>query len=1708
MGKVIKNKMRGMNLWAKVGMILLVTMLFSTFMYQGWYKPKTSEAVAGINAWTAAGGATLTLSGSGPYTGTAASNFAVGTGSNRVLVAAVNVGHATTAAVSAVTVSYNSVAMTRAGAADTTTSTYNHTYIYYLVETGNSASFDGATHPFTVTATGGTVTFIDAYYATLTGIDQTTPLGAGTNPTANRYGITGSTAAFTTGLDMKMNEQPVIMYGTYRSGSTPTITWPTNWGTSASPSNGISTLAVTSGTARHTSYAGGRTLLAADALANTVSTTAGNSANVTSMTAASFRPYVSAITTTLATGSMGTTSNATVYQTDTNKPVGSFTLSASGGGDTVSGLVVSGGTYLTTANVSAVKIWADTNGNGVLDAGEITTPIATQATIASNTATFSGLSLAIASGATNSYIITYDIGTAPANGNTLTAYVSSFSPGGNAAGTDVADSTLTISTNKTTAGMPILTALGNDKILVSMPYTLDSNANNTYTLDYGPTATGTWTNFVTGAAHATSPARNTITGLSPGGTYYVQATYADADGIVGTGTQVVGPITLDATSWSVLNDTNPNASALVAGAGANGRSAFPYTVSAGSNRLVLVAVEVTNGSSVTAALNSYAVSLGGVSLTKISGTDDGVTTNRAGLYLGYIKESSIPAGANYVDFSTTAASAFTSFKVMASTYTGIDQSSPLNGTASLSYSSSSATVSTGISIPGTGTYSTGDRPIFVMGSSVAEASLTSIASAPTAGVYTNLTNGIFGSANLGMLAVSDRTIPVASGQDTGVAVTWPSPGRPAVIGAVLRTYVTNTIVGTVTAVNSTHQSITVNAPYTGDGNGDNTVLVEWQIAGSGWSNPSSSGAPAHISSYTIPNLTVGGIYDVRVTYTDPDGVSGTAVQTISNVQVTEINTIVLAGAVTTPTPFTIAFSMSYNYDSNANNTYTVDYKLSTAGSWTNFITGAAHIASSYEATISGLLPDTNYDVRLTFVDADGVTGTNPQSFTTVHTPAENRTYPGVASATANGNTSIDFSMPFTYDMNNDNTYTVEYRDTGSTGVWTSVASSATHQASPYTGTITGRIPGKSYDVRMTYNDTDGFAGSNAAIQTATVQMPIDGTTTGAMTLTQSDIQMVVNVAYINDTNGNNTCVITYGTDGISYSAVTGDITVDRTAKTYSTTVTGLSPSIKYYFKALFTDADGVTGTNPVIASKSTDKTWSNNKMLHNSTNMGSTMWTANGGWGIPGGKYDAFTCNTCHIPNTSNIKLVRSSIDATGFTKTVVYKNVTSAGHDDRTVKTSSTNPCEVCHTQTKYHRYDATTNTGGTTHKNGTVCNGCHPHSAGFAVVMTNCIGCHDKAQGTRSIITTEFGLAYGHKKSGRGTVTNEDCLVCHVQTNHTSGQIYLRDPDGAGDTPITDISGNPFSFTKFEISYAAGSRTSTGHLSNTDVANVITQKFCLACHDSNGATNPKAKTSTGTAFMPFGGVNLGATYTTTNGAAAAGGLIDVKKQFATTNSSKHPVMGPNSRAYPSSTRLIAPYNNIGTTRDANTAAANTATARVKADSVVLNCFDCHTTGTSLTNRTIIAHGNAAELRGTFFVSSPTLCLACHGNAVAYTTSSQHGAGSAFTTGNSNIGTNTTTCNNCHFSSNTLPARPIPGFDIHGFNGLLATGGAWTYGNGNGIRPVAFMRNVARWSTTSPRPYVATGITAGASNCGGSAALGTGCSNQNHNAYSPGGSY
>lgn len=90
--------------------------------------------------------------------------------------------------------------------------------------------------------------------------------------------------------------------------------------------------------------------------------------------------------------------------------------------------------------------------------------------------------------------------------------------------------------------------------------------------------------------------------------------------------------------------------------------------------------------------------------------------------------------------------------------------------------------------------------------------------------------------------------------------------------------------------------------------------------------------------------------------------------------------ITISGNVTadSSSPTSINIAMPYSSDDNASSTYTVEYKQCADTLWTTHVANAPHAASPFMTTIPGQTTDQCYDIRATYIDADGTGGRNPQ----------------------------------------------------------------------------------------------------------------------------------------------------------------------------------------------------------------------------------------------------------------------------------------------------------------------------------------------------------------------------------------------------------------------------------------------------------------------------------------------------------------------------------------------------------------------------------------------------------------------------------------------------------------------------------------------------------------------------------------------------------
>ena len=154
--------------------------------------------------------------------------------------------------------------------------------------------------------------------------------------------------------------------------------------------------------------------------------------------------------------------------------------------------------------------------------------------------------------------------------------------------------------------------------------------------------------------------------------------------------------------------------------------------------------------------------------------------------------------------------------------------------------------------------------------------------------------------------------------------------------------------------------------------------------------------------------------------------------------------------------------------------------FSTSGAWYERLSGP----QEWRANVIHVSPATTYYVRITFVDPDGVTGTNPQIIGPVTTPASapNTVTVETASAVLH-NAEIYVSVDISNDANKNSGGTIEIA-TDPGGPWTRQAGSPSEANLPFhpkRARLRSLTPGANYWVRVTIIDPDGVIGSNPQV---------------------------------------------------------------------------------------------------------------------------------------------------------------------------------------------------------------------------------------------------------------------------------------------------------------------------------------------------------------------------------------------------------------------------------------------------------------------------------------------------------------------------------------------------------------------------------------------------------------------------------------------------
>lgn len=291
--------------------------------------------------------------------------------------------------------------------------------------------------------------------------------------------------------------------------------------------------------------------------------------------------------------------------------------------------------------------------------------------------------------------------------------------------------------------------------------------------------------------------------------------------------------------------------------------------------------------------------------------------------------------------------------------------------------------------------------------------------------------------------------------------------------------------GTLSTSSVTDDGFSITATYTNDTNDNSTCVIQYRRSGlSTWQDTTESTDRAnHRFTATVTGLEPGELYEVRATYSDSNGTTGTNPKTTS---VTTLLKGLDTGTVTlTPTMTEIGVVATYTNDSDDDSTATVEYRLTPAGSFSAPAAMTAdHANKQFTANLTGLSPDSGYEVRVTYSDADELRGSNPL---TVSTTTLGLAVQLDSINTVVSETSAIVTVEYSYDTNEDSELAVQYKSIREQ-LWSTVvpqAISADRANTRFRFLLTGLTPNLSYEIEATVSDPDGVVAGTSDTITAT-----------------------------------------------------------------------------------------------------------------------------------------------------------------------------------------------------------------------------------------------------------------------------------------------------------------------------------------------------------------------------------------------------------------------------------------------------------------------------------------------------------------------------------------------------------------------------------------------------------------------------------------------
>lgn len=245
-------------------------------------------------------------------------------------------------------------------------------------------------------------------------------------------------------------------------------------------------------------------------------------------------------------------------------------------------------------------------------------------------------------------------------------------------------------------------------------------------------------------------------------------------------------------------------------------------------------------------------------------------------------------------------------------------------------------------------------------------------------------------------------------------------------------------------------------------------------------------------------------------------------------------------------------------------------------------------------------------------------------------------------------------------------------------------------------------------------------------------------------------------------------------------------------------------------------------------------------LMHNATETNSTLWGGN--WGLSGGKYGQFTCETCHTRTTTNIKRIKTSIatpDSTSWGSSgastvspVTFLNPATDMGDDLN-HTTSTKVCQVCHSATTTNKYNQNP---AVPHNGTTDCTQCHQHNKGFKGPV--CLDCHDVQRGNRAPIVGQFA-SNSHHVQGT-TITNAHCYNCHWEAQ-SNGKMNATYHTFVPDSPVDLVvwgTANPTATARPTNDILNTTRVAYTAVPSSRTEYAKINQHCLGCHNNTNLT------------------------------------------------------------------------------------------------------------------------------------------------------------------------------------------------------------------------------------------------------------------------------